>query len=121
MADPPAALRPVAHDPAAFDAALAEVDAAIERLTAAMDDRRSRVQALLASWEGTAASRFAGTWDPRLLAVHHDVLGELRATRRNLCTALDAIEDENASRARRRAAWQQEQEQERAQARAAGP
>lgn len=105
MADPPAWMNPVVHDAGAFRDAIAEVDATIARLTEAMDDRVARAQALAVAWEGTAASRFAGPYARRLQAVHLDVLGELEATRRNLHTALDAIEAENASRARLRDQW----------------
>lgn len=105
MVDPPGWMDPVIHDAAAFHDAIAEVDATIARLVEAMDDRVTRVGRLSSAWHGRAASRFVDDYGHRLLAVHHDVVGELEATRRNLQTAIEAIEAENASRGRLRDQW----------------
>ncbi len=109
MTDVPAAFRPVVHDPAAFHDAIAELDATLVRLDEALDDRMARARRLATHWQGRAADRFAGDLTSRLVAVHHDVVGELRATRRNLVTTLDAIVTENTARARRLDNWRWEQ------------
>lgn len=111
MAEMPGGLLPVDHRPEAFADAVAEIDATLTRLQEALDDRLQRARRLDAQWHGLAASRFAGELTTRLLAVHHDVVGELEATRRNLLTTLDAIRDENAARARQRELWQRAQEE----------
>lgn len=112
MAEIPPALRPVVHDPCAFHDAIAELDATLARLDEALDDRMARVRGLMVHWHGRAADRFAGDLTARLVAVHQDVVGELRATRRNLVTTLDAIGAEDATRARRRDHWRWEQAQQ---------
>lgn len=112
MADsPPSSMQPVVYDRAAFDAAIAEVNAAINRLTDGMDNRIERAAALTTNWTGMAAGRFRGEYERRLIAVHLDVLGELRATRENLRLTLDAIDGENTTRAGQREQWEIRQAQ----------
>ena len=112
MAEIPAGLLPVVHRPEAFEDAVSELDATLARLHEAMDDRMARARALDDHWHGLAATRFAGDLTARLLAVHHDVVGELEATRRNLLTTLDAIRAEDAARAHQRDLWRRDQGQQ---------
>jgi len=91
--------QPVQYSPAAFDAAIAEVDAAIQRLDERMHDRLQRIQHELSGWQGGAATTFRGPYQRQLDAVHQRAVAELEATRAHLIFARDTIEQENARRA----------------------
>jgi uncharacterized protein YukE len=90
--------QPVRYDPRAFDAAIAEADAAIQRLDERMDDRLQRLREQLPDWQGGLATSFRSTYQQRLIAVHQRTLAELEATRSHLLFARDLIEQENTRR-----------------------